>query len=100
MILTSTQTPTCRSWSREFGPQSRSFRLVWYQLHATRVFVRVAAWQNVVTYLVYVIMLLNVIITTFGMSGEDGGGLGERHIPPLGPPMSRVGRGRRTGVGA
>jgi len=64
------------------------------------VFVRVAAWQNVVTYLVYVIMLLNVIITTFGMSGEDGGGLGERYIPPLGPPMSRVGRGRRTGVGA
>jgi len=40
--------------------------------HAT-LFVRVAAWQNVVTYLVYVIMLLNVIITTFGMSGEDGG---------------------------
>jgi len=40
--------------------------------HAT-MFVRVAAWQNVVTYLVYVIMLLNVIITTFGMSGEDGG---------------------------
>ena len=37
------------------------------------LFVRVAAWQNVVTYLVYVIMLLNVIITTFGMSGEDGG---------------------------
>jgi len=67
--------------------------------HAT-LFVRVAAWQNVVTYLVYVIMLLNVIITTFGMSGEDGRGLGERHIPPLGPPMSRVGRGRRTGVGA
>ena len=48
--------------------------------HAT-LFVRVAAWQNVVTYLVYnvvtylvyVIMLLNVIITTFGMSGDDGG---------------------------
>lgn len=40
--------------------------------HAT-LFVRVAAWQNVVTYLVYAIMLLNVIITTFGMSGEDGG---------------------------
>jgi len=40
--------------------------------HAT-LFVRVAAWQNVVTYLVYVIMLLNVIITTFGMSGENSG---------------------------
>ena len=51
--------------------------------HAT-LFVRVAAWQNVVTYLVYVIMLLNVIITTFGMSGEDGGpvsALRQSHYP-------------------
>jgi hypothetical protein len=41
------------------------------QRHAT-MFVRVASWQNVVTYLVYIIMLLNIVITTFGMSGDKG----------------------------
>jgi len=45
----------------------------------TRLFERVASWQNVITYLVYIIMLLNVVVTTFGMSGDMDSPVSFRH---------------------
>lgn len=50
-----------------------------HRRHLT-IFGRVARWQHVTTYLLYLVLIMNVVITTFGISGEslgsDVGGIG------------------------
>jgi len=35
------------------------------------IFSRVARWQHLSTYLLYLVLIMNVVITTFGISGES-----------------------------